>query len=142
MWAHYSEKHKGVCLEFDARNPTVGGAYRVTYKRELLLQILLDKSSVWEYEDECRVVAHEGQISGAAPQFLPLTNRSYLSLPGALTAVIVGCRAEFGDIKAFVARHTHPAFRSRASLGPRASTGYPSWISLGGSWWPPSRKPV
>ena len=31
MWAHYAEKHQGICLEFDARTEQVGRAYRVLY---------------------------------------------------------------------------------------------------------------
>jgi hypothetical protein len=120
MWSHYSDKHKGICLEFDGGNPTVGGAYQVMYNHELpmldpnivagnnneVIQILLNKSSVWEYEDEYRVVGLDGEVNGATPQFLPITDKCFLSLPpGVLAAVIVGCEADFDAIKTVVDQH-------------------------------------
>jgi hypothetical protein len=93
----------------------VGGAYKVMYRQELpvldvhavanneVVQILLNKSDVWCYEDEYRIIGHDGDVTGAKPQFLPITNKSFLSLPpGVLAAVVVGCRADFDTIKAFV----------------------------------------
>jgi Protein of unknown function (DUF2971) len=72
MWAHYAEKHRGVCLGF-AIQPAVlskvdytdakidvelgvhlpGGGLSV----ELLNKVLLTKSTAWEYEQEWRVLA-------------------------------------------------------------------------------------
>jgi hypothetical protein len=119
MWAHYSNKHTGICLEFDTSAAAIGGAYQVMYNSappvldvhtvadKEVIQILLNKSSVWNYEDEYRVVAHEGAVAGGVtPAFLPITNLDFLPLaPEALTAVIAGCQADFDKIKALVDKH-------------------------------------
>lgn len=119
MWAHYAKKHQGICLEFDTRFNEVGGAWPVNYNSKLpvlhvysvadqnIMQILLNKSSVWAYENEYRAIAHEGPVDrDTNPQFLPLTDKNYLSMPeGALTAVIAGSAASFDAIKALVDQH-------------------------------------
>lgn len=75
MWSHYADAHKGICLRL---NPTLGdtlfaAAQRVIYsaKRPILspaeddAEALVDKSILtkadfWAYEEEWRVVRHEG----------------------------------------------------------------------------------
>lgn len=72
MWAHYGDKHKGVCLGFDVPDEL---AYEVKYEpdrlrdvidaskplmgldEEKLLRVLLTKYKDWEYEKEWRLFA-------------------------------------------------------------------------------------
>jgi len=75
IWAHYSDKHKGICLGFDIPD---GAARRVEYVTKRLpfptppksadLQIMLwTKFAHWQYEEEIRAWAtcdeHEDGIS-------------------------------------------------------------------------------
>lgn len=65
MWAHYADKHKGVCLGIDIKDDDV---CKVTYSESILeiygkeslslkdaLSILTTKYKGWEYENEFRV---------------------------------------------------------------------------------------
>jgi len=36
MCSHYSNHHRGICLEFDAIQPEISGAWQVKYMRALL----------------------------------------------------------------------------------------------------------
>lgn len=72
MWAHYAEKHSGVCLGF-AIEPSVLSKVDYTDKKinvelsvhlpkgglsaELINQVILTKSTAWEYEHEWRVLS-------------------------------------------------------------------------------------
>ncbi len=95
MWSHYASKHSGYCLRF--RNAgTVGEAHRVRYRCEYptldhfgpshqdLVEALLTKAKIWEYEDEYRLVSTDGcglmQLE-----------------PGLLDGVIFGCRTSESD---------------------------------------------
>lgn len=115
MWAHYAEKHQGICLEFDVRIEQVGRAYRVLYQdtfpligpdhfgnpRVLVDAVLLTKSQQWAYEDEYRILARD---EDADPTFSLRTAKDYLQLtPGALTGIIAGSKADVGAIQAVVA---------------------------------------
>lgn len=124
MWAHYAEKHRGICLGFTTRNEVFSGALRVDYAEmypvfELAddseagnLRALLTKSSVWRYEDEYRLIAQER--SAATDHETLITNDNYLALPsGALSSIIVGClmpAETIAEIRAIVERsETRPA---------------------------------
>jgi Protein of unknown function (DUF2971) len=100
MWAHYSDNHTGVCLEFSCDNLVLGSALEVQYREEYPLYDVTDgtiqngllpfcsKSSVWSYENEYRVIAQEK--SGVFPGLR--TRKNFLKYPrGALKAVIMGC---------------------------------------------------
>ena len=68
MWAHYGDKHRGICLEFDVWQPNLSSAIRVQY-RETYPTFPLDdgtdispfytKSAEWAYEEEYRLIAQE-----------------------------------------------------------------------------------
>jgi hypothetical protein len=93
LWAHYSDGHRGFCLEFDATLAPFAHAYRVRYTRdypkldinaspgECLRTFLLTKSELWKDEEEWRCV----EVSGGPAQW-PIP-------PRALKAVIFGTRA-------------------------------------------------
>jgi hypothetical protein len=102
MWAHYAEKHSGVCLGF-AIEPSVLSKVDYTDTKidveigvhlpkgglsiDLLNRVLLTKSTSWEYEQEWRVLS---QLKMPDP-----SNGLYYTDFGQqveLRAVILGCR--------------------------------------------------
>jgi hypothetical protein len=117
MWSHYTNKHRGLCLEFGVENQLFGSAREVAYvssypkwSPHLLgdagAQVLLTKSDDWRYEREYRIV---GLAEGVPRPLGPLTGHplmvrdGFLSLPdGALKAVIAGCEADYTAIKKLV----------------------------------------
>jgi hypothetical protein len=114
MWSHYTNKHRGLCFEFSTATLMFRNALKVVYKPEyqnwLLylvdpeksIEMVLTKSDEWEYENEFRLwtVAEDRP----SPYLRPEGN--FLALPeGALTAVIVGCDADYDAIKAIVDTH-------------------------------------
>jgi len=73
MWSHYSDGHKGMCLEFDKSIRPFSMALRVNYSndypdfdirelysdeyiRRLFDRIILAKSIYWSYEKEWRII--------------------------------------------------------------------------------------
>ncbi len=71
MWSHYSDSHKGFCIEFDTRKlvESIAGHFQqVKYEKEipfisirdsveneLLSKLIYTKSCIWRYEDEFRL---------------------------------------------------------------------------------------
>ncbi len=111
MWAHYSNKHQGICLEFRTRNELMCSALKVDYQKdypnldltdpseEENLKPLITKSQVWKYEDEYRLIARE--IGAALSDGTLTCVDNYVDLPdGALTGIIVGCMASKETVKA------------------------------------------
>ncbi|MGD0216615.1 MAG: DUF2971 domain-containing protein [Desulfobaccales bacterium] len=95
MWSHYSEGHRGLCLEFDTRNNInlFDVALKVSYsERYPSIDILkmgyedeyrkafLTKSKHWEYEQEWRILKPDS-LGGPGKHFFP---------PELLTGVIFG----------------------------------------------------
>jgi hypothetical protein len=114
MWSHYAEKHKGLCLEFDATQEKLWRARRVIYSdtfpkvnadmlrnpTALLEAIVLTKSREWEYEKEYRLLGRDGGID---PNFSLATDDDFMPLPkDAITAVIAGSRANLEAIREIV----------------------------------------
>jgi hypothetical protein len=103
LWAHYSDGHRGFCLEFDSTLEPFSHALRVRYtKRYPRLGInatpdqsfrtfLLTKSELWKDEQEWRCVVFQG---GSAQWPIPQK---------ALKAVIFGTRAS-AELRATVSR--------------------------------------
>lgn len=101
MWSHYSNNHRGICLEFDKNNPLIEQARPVRYKKTYPewtpqgvvddpLASLLTKAMDWCYEREFRIIA----TSLEGPTKL---DGNFVSLPdGALTAIILGCESQNG----------------------------------------------
>jgi Protein of unknown function (DUF2971) len=111
MWAHYSSKHTGVCLEFDRNSLPFDQAVKVIYcatypaidvTEEHSTQdenIFSSKSKAWEYENEYRLIS--GEASTPPPNLPIITNNGIFQLPeGALKSVIVGCLATESTIDA------------------------------------------
>lgn len=104
MWSHYTDSHKGICLEFDA---TVQGtifweAYKVSYQsnfpvvnimdmgnREQFYELFCTKSEHWAYEQERRVL-RTPEEGGASV---------YVFEPELLTGVILGADISSDDAK-------------------------------------------
>ncbi|MEW6419517.1 MAG: DUF2971 domain-containing protein [Nitrospirota bacterium] len=107
MWAHYSDGHKGFCLEFDKVQLKAWKFCRpVNYDEEYLSfkefneafpdnekslqQLLLRKSAHWKYEAEWRIIVNPYDNHG---------NRSYTFPEEILTGVIFGCNMSDNDKK-------------------------------------------
>jgi Protein of unknown function (DUF2971) len=100
LWAHYAEKHKGVCLGFDVPvqqaepinyvdSRLVAGAANLGTVKELLYT----KYRHWEYEDEVRMWAGLEDVS---PDGLYFTDFGAVTL----AEVILGCRCSTHDEEA------------------------------------------
>jgi hypothetical protein len=131
MWAHYTDSHKGVCLEFDASTECVGLAMKVDYcdsrrvsdgSRESHVLALTSKSKVWEYENEYRFItlgSEKRELDGVpfdAGHFPDKDN--FLQLPtGALLSIIVGCcmpEANLVALRALVDRYNSAVMLKKA----------------------------
>lgn len=86
MWAHYSDSHRGFCLEFDSSNNNTifWEAFKVIYKNDYPLvnvmdienpdeypKIILRKSKHWKYEREWRIIKNEQDGGPGHYQFSP-----------------------------------------------------------------------
>ena len=104
MWAHYAQKHNGLCLEFVARRTLFSAAMKVFYltdypvmdltddTEERNLLPLLAKSAAWSYEDEYRLIAQERAAANAEGTLY--ADNGIVRLPeGILTGIIAGCMA-------------------------------------------------
>ena len=96
MWSHYSDCHRGFCVEFvrssqnllgniETTNPVI---YSCNYpspspfsdegRRHIFDDLFLTKSTDWVYENEWRLINEEGDIA--------------LPLPGDISAIIFGLK--------------------------------------------------
>ncbi len=111
MWAHYSNKHQEICLEFDAGNELFSQALKLSYQvdyplfdltaetEDENLMPLTTKSAAWSHEDEYYLIAQEE--GAATPDDTLMTQSNYIELPdGALTAIITGCLAPNSTLNA------------------------------------------
>ena len=78
MWSHYSDGHKGFCLEYDTKIEPFSKPYKVHYSsitpeidpvkilldksNEIFKRIIKKKSSCWKYEKEWRIFHKESNI--------------------------------------------------------------------------------
>jgi hypothetical protein len=115
-WAHYSDGHRGVCLEFGTDTVFFAEAGQVLYSEDLppmplkisqeseALPQLLTKSHDWRHEAEYRLVAQER--ARKLNHRLPIADDHWVRFPAqSLKAIIVGCmmgQAEREAIKALV----------------------------------------
>jgi hypothetical protein len=102
MWAHYADKHKGLCLEFDGSCNCIffGEAQPVEYedytpiplhedRERQMTRVILTKSKHWSYEKEYRI-------------FRPETAEQNIDYPvELLTGIIFGCMTP-GKVRASV----------------------------------------
>jgi hypothetical protein len=100
MWAHYTDSHTGICLEFDAlATPFVHAAevlYRRTYPEFDITkpgyEPLITKSDVWAYEHEWRIISEERAVA-QSPNTIKTDDGFLTLLPGVLKSIIIGCQA-------------------------------------------------
>lgn len=101
LWSHYSDSHRGFCLEFDASTDIFGHAMKVTYQyeypsiditeedKDINLRVsALTKARFWEYEGEYRLISMEPN----EPWALPVNDHIFVFPPHLLTGVIFGCQ--------------------------------------------------
>lgn len=106
MWSHYSDSHRGFCLQFDPENLAKSfyvGKVKYSNKYPTLKEfananatgmsnlMLLSKSSHWKYEKEIRLI-----LDTENDQKTP-GNRIYKYPPEALTGVIFGLQMQEKD---------------------------------------------
>lgn len=98
MWSHYSDGHKGFCLEFDTSHKPFNKAMKVEYKKDfpyvdpmvylkqeknlnVFFEPILTKHQDWEYEQEWRIFHKEA-------------NKLFGYSVGSLNAVYFGCNVD------------------------------------------------
>jgi len=129
MWAHYADKHRGVCLEFAHDARVFDGTYKVVYCEEYpefdpgerdinkILLPLITKSHDWKYEEEYRAISQDKDNRTSHDTLI--TDNNYFSLPAKmLVSVIMGAmirRFDEDEIRKMVAPRTgHPIALKRA----------------------------
>jgi hypothetical protein len=111
MWAHYADKHKGFCLQFDKAkleawkfcSPIDYEGKFLTFSEfnnafpenneKLIYLLLLRKSEHWTYESERRIIVNPDDDNSG--------HRNYSIPEGLLTGVIFGCQMT-DDNKKFI----------------------------------------
>ncbi len=133
MWAHYADRHTGICIEYDSTDQVFGGAWQVRYNNEFpelkfyeeaedpMFQ-LLHKSDVWRYENEYRLISRE-PIGNPEFDDSPLGSvEGVFKLPeNSLRSIIVGCAAPYQEI-ADLLRELSPSTKVKRAV--RASHKY------------------
>jgi len=128
MWSHYSESHKGVCLQFKAtiERTLFWESYKVTYQEnypavnimnisnyDQFFNFFATKSEHWEYEKERRLIKTP-QEGGAG---------IYTFQPELLTGVILGAKILPEDekmINDLVSKRKRPVNIFKAQMNSRA----------------------
>lgn len=102
MWAHYGDRHKGLCVEVEVQDTNVS-KHKISYVKELpqlegeidinsaLIQIMSHKLLPWQYEQEVRYL-RTIRYGDTTPQYLSVH----------ITKVFIGCwlnESEVNDIK-------------------------------------------
>jgi hypothetical protein len=126
MWSHYSNSHRGLCLQFDASTEITifWEAFKVIYqedypvvnimdmgKAEEFRKALLTKSTHWEYEQERRILKMEEE---GGPGY-------YRFAPELLKGVILGARMAVEDRQTLL--HWIDKYPTRVSIYQSALNG-------------------
>jgi hypothetical protein len=134
MWAHYADKHRGVCLEFDVWQRDLCSAIKVEY-RDTYPVFPLDegtdispfytKSADWQYEQEYRLIAEEESMAYSAVT-MKTKDGIYTLPPDTLKSIIIGAQAS---------RSVHEQIgemvsRSRSSVAVRVARCLPDRYQL------------
>ena len=110
MWAHYGDRHRGICLEFDAWREDLRSAIKVQYRESYPLFLLDDgndispfytKSADWRYEDEYRLISEE-EGTAFHKETLKTCDGFYQLPRNALMSVIIGALAP-AEVRARIA---------------------------------------
>jgi Protein of unknown function (DUF2971) len=101
MWAHYADKHHGICLELDVWKQDLVSAIKVQYRETYPTFSLNEhndispfytKSAEWQYEHEYRLIAEE-EGDAFSDGTLKTRDGFYMLPDGALKSVIIGALA-------------------------------------------------
>ncbi len=99
MWSHYTDGHKGVCIEFDPKHlkkveksllfkTTYSDDFPHVYEDKDLQKALITKSICWNYEKEYRMLCpRKGAVK--FPQ-------------EAITSVIFGAKTDISEIRRLI----------------------------------------
>jgi len=110
LWAHYSDKHRGICLGIDVTadklTPMEYVRTRIPWRKPdvaFVQQLLFTKFAGWAYEDEIRVYTNRDEQEGGL--YFARFNEGL-----ALREVIVGhrCCVERGEIMAALTSYSAP----------------------------------
>lgn len=128
LWAQYTNKHTGVCLEFETSTVFFAEAAQVTYRddypamplkikqEEDALLPILTKPDHWHHEAEYRLIAQE-RSKKLNHQTL-IADDHWVRFPGqSLKSIIVGCmmgKSEREAIKALVKQSPTPIILKQA----------------------------
>jgi DUF2971 family protein len=123
LWSHYADSHRGVCLHFRAAPGSLFGLARAVEYRSTRLPILVPlkynkseddiaetmvrvKAEYWGYENEYRIIAHEGTDWGDT-----LLKRFCSFPPKLLCGLTLGMKISPADRRALIELSTkrHPA---------------------------------
>jgi hypothetical protein len=105
MWAHYGDRHHGICLEFDVWQQDLCSAIKVQYRETYPMFPLDDgtdispyytKSAEWAYEDEYRLIAQERDFAFDFDTLIT-ENGFYRGPKSAIKSVIIGALASAHD---------------------------------------------
>jgi len=100
MWSHYADNHKGICLEFLAKDTFFGAAVKIIYRAEypkMLLggnfgqMMLTVKSKDWEKEEEYRLACPLSKEVTEAKESPLVMKEGFLEIGDLLHAVVMGC---------------------------------------------------
>jgi hypothetical protein len=120
MWAHYADKHLGLCLEFQRDETIFDTTFKISYndiypifdaaENTMMKRLLplITKSADWSYEEEFRIIAQERRA--ATPHCTLMTDHNFFTFPPAfLKSVVIGCQMSESDehkIRKIVAQRT------------------------------------
>jgi hypothetical protein len=116
LWSHYTENHRGICLEFGIDNPLFQLALEVLYpatypvwsideiedEHQRAVEMILAKAKPWEYEKEFRIISPHNTDLNVPTR---VVDGCFELPPGTLKSVIAGCDADYDAIKAIVHHH-------------------------------------
>lgn len=115
MWSHYTNNHRGICLQFAVeRTNLFGRALRVQYfkrypewklydldESDTANILLLSKAECWEYEEEYRIIGRIGEKRDDRALALPIIKNGFLDLDQRdLRSIIAGCEMGKEDFTA------------------------------------------
>lgn len=107
MWSHYANNHSGYCIEYDAHkiyNLIIGKLFPVIYLKKhpyytsgkkSLLESIIVKDDVWNYEKEWRIIYSNNDIKN---------NSRIIHIPNCITTLYTGinCKDENLDLLYYI----------------------------------------
>jgi hypothetical protein len=109
MWSHYSDNHRGICLEFRAKGTMFCAAVKIIYRDEypkMLLggnfrdMMLTVKAKEWDREQEYRLACPLSADVTDVKESPLVMKDGFLEIDDLLHAVIIGCEMPGEEEKA------------------------------------------